>query len=281
MRKLLDFIIFKNLFIGICAGAQTLLTYKLLEIQVNKPLVLVIILCTWLFYRLCAMPLKNMIINWDPTSMIREMKYKNDYKLILILSVAILIFLAFLKWKIVVLLFLLAGICILYNYPLFRQNTNLRSLRDIDGLKAVIIVFIWVFSTICLPFLDYRGQIDNKLTLLVITLQVFFMSALVIAYDLRDIKIDGNKALKTIPVMLGERRTKIFCYILLACVLLLAYGQQETKTTKIFVPYLFSVACTAILIFKANQKRSNYFFLFWLDGMCLFQYAIFLAFSRI
>ena len=95
------------------------------------------------------------------------------------------------------------------------------ALRDIPGLKTVLVVGVWTYITCLLPVLLGKPVYSLE----TYTLPSLVILAISLLFDLRDIKID-NTSRKTIPQLIGERATKIVVIILLLSYLILIQLSQ-------------------------------------------------------
>jgi len=111
-------------------------------------------------------------------------------------------------------------------------------------LKNIAVSWLAASSFLAAGFLTDIITINMALMLLVI---ISFLAAMSreILKDIRDVQGDKSAGIKTIPISIGEKKTKIFAFVLLylACILLLApfyYG--------IFSVYYWIGAIPAVLI---------------------------------
>lgn len=82
-------------------------------------------------------------------------------------------------------------------------------------------------------------------------------------------EIDRKVGVKTIPVVYGVKATIVICFvslILFSAVVTLAPALQEERAG-----LLLSVVPTAVLLLFASEKRSDYYYSLWIDGMILLQ----------
>ncbi len=280
LKRFADYFIFNHFFIGCCAGAQTLLTYKVFNIPVNAKLVTIISLSTCLVYNACELPLKT--INLHKPGSIADFKLVfNRHKIVLftILGLLILFMTPMLKMNTVIVLFFMLLICLVYSLPLIDIQYKRKNLREIYILKVFIISIIWVLSTVYLPYIEFGKEIGILSLINLMFRQLFFIAVIALTFDLRDIQEDTKNNLFTIPVIIGQKNSKLLCLMLLSCSLLLALYQQAYTNQELIYPAFISAAATTLLVFFSNNKRNRYYYVFWLDGMCLFQYLITLGFN--
>ena len=102
-----------------------------------------------------------------------------------------------------------ALIAIGYSMPVFAR-ARWQRLRDVPFLKLVLIGTVVSFVTVTLPYLSAYDVQSLKSTkhLLLFAGRVFFILAITIPFDIRDMNYDGKFGLKTLPLTMGVKR----CY---------------------------------------------------------------------
>lgn len=205
----------------------------------------------------------------------------NRRKIVLftILGLLILFMTVMLKMNTVLILFVMLLICLVYSLPLIDIQHERKNLREIYILKVFIISIIWVVSTVYLPYIEFGKELGIVSLINLIFRQLFFIASIALTFDLRDIQEDAKNNLSTIPVILGQKNAKVVCLMLLGCSFLLAMYQQVTTNQELLYPAFISITVTMLLIYFSNNQRDRYYYVFWLDGMCLFQYFITLGFN--
>ena len=101
--------------------------------------------------------------------------------------------------------FLLLGLSgiigLLYSFKI--KNFAL-AIRDIPFLKIVLVVGVWTFVCCFFPWFNSPTKENFSPALL---LHVFYLFAIALAFDIRDIRIDSAKR-KTIPQVIGVKPAK-------------------------------------------------------------------------
>lgn len=99
---------------------------------------------------------------------------------------------------------LVAGI--VYSVPLFPARFGFRRLKEVPFMKSLIVAFSWTIPATLLP-ICHAGLPTNAATGIVggfFLLQTFTNT---VVCDLRDVKGDAVSGVRTIPTLLGSRRT--------------------------------------------------------------------------
>ena len=106
--------------------------------------------------------------------------------------------------------------------------------------------------------------------------RLFFVFAITIPFDIRDLKYD-HLQLKTIPTVFGEEKARYISYAALGVYELLVIVQfifWDIISVHELVALLCTSAVTAYLLVKSTSHPGEYYFAFWVEGasvlMCLF-----------
>jgi len=271
-------------FIAICAVAQGLVTYHLLEIKPDKHVLALLFCSTLALYNFSMLMSKPADTRRSPFRRVRwifsHYRLTISLTIIAVVSVSVLIF--FLKIPSIILLVFLGVISIAYNLPLFTLNERRFGLRNIPGLKLFLIAIVWSFSCVLLPIVEgsARHLVDIKIadTVLLVGKRFLFIAAITVPFDIRDLFQDKYFNLKTIPVMLGERKAYLFCQLLLVIyvVLLLMFTNDFNAD---FWALTLTVAVSGWLILKSEIKKDEFYYFGFLDGTMLLQYLIIVLFN--
>ena len=96
----------------------------------------------------------------------------------------------------------LSGIIgVLYS---FKIKSSSMAIRDIPFLKIGLVVGIWTF--VCCIFPWFNSPIKGNFSPAIL-IHIFYLFAIALAFDIRDIKIDSSKR-KTIPQVIGVKSAK-------------------------------------------------------------------------
>lgn len=278
VRQILDFLLFSNIFIALCAVAQGLVTYHLLEARPDKHVIGLLFFSTLALYNFSIFLSKPK----DPSaSPFRRVKWIfNHYRLMITITIiailSIIPLFLFLSTTAKILLVFLALVAVTYNLPVFTLNEKKFSLRNIPGIKLFLIALVWSLSAVLLPILELESRdvvISSRDTILLIAKRFLLVAAITVPFDIRDLFQDKHYDLKTIPVLLGEKRAYLFCQFLL-----LAYVAMLFLFTKNFGPNFLALTLTAALagwlIFKAGIKKNEYYYFLYIDGVLILQYLL-------
>jgi len=145
-------------------------------------------------------------------------------------------------------------------------------LRKIPFAKIFIISFVWVISTMLLLVLENTIVFSEYIAWHLIS-RFLFVFAITIPFDIRDIKYDSDK-LKTIPLILGEKKSKWLANLaILICVIITIVQQlQNNIILSNFLALILLYFLTLVLITKSDQKNNEMYFSFWIESLSIFSY---------
>jgi 4-hydroxybenzoate polyprenyltransferase len=286
LRQALDFLLYSNIFIALCAVSQGLVTYWLVEAKPDT-YVLGLLFCSTLalynFSILLSKPEKPEISRFQRVRWIFS-HYRLMITLTIISSIAIIPLSFFLNTSSNILLIGLGLISITYNLPIVSIDDKQFSLRNIPGVKLFIIAMVWAASCVLLPIFEIAGNNSSTITLnetiLLFLKRLFFIAAITVPFDIRDIFQDKSNQLKTIPVIFGEKNSLLICQVLLASYLLLLFNFTK-KIDGNFFALSLTILLSGWLIFKSKWKKNEYYYFLLLDGTMILQLIMLLIFSTI
>ena len=164
------------------------------------------------------------------------------------------------------------GLC----YPLlFKKFT-----KKIPAFKNIFVALIWSLSPVVLVLFKYSLDFNNVflLLLLFIFLRWFLNTSF---FDMKDILADKKDSLKTIPIILGEKKTLTFFHLLnlfsfLPLILAIYYKVLSSFSIGLCVFYLYSF----YYLLRSSYAKKNIPFLSYVmaDGeYLLWPLAIYIA----
>jgi len=160
-----------------------------------------------------------------------------------------------LKWFIIVVLGLLYNSFFLETY-----------IRKIPLLKVFYVGLVWGLVNCWLTL--------NEFNFPIFLISFFFITALVLPFDIRDMKSD---TIQTFPKLIGIQNTKYIAYFLvfIACILSVFYLKIQFS-----VAFFFTLVFTFILIYFSENSNRDSYFSFWVEScsglpiffLCLLNY---------
>lgn len=145
------------------------------------------------------------------------------------------------KWLIIVVLGLLYNSFFLDTY-----------IRKIPLLKVFYVGLVWALMNCWLTLPEFSIPI--------FTISFLFITALVLPFDIRDMKVD---TVKTFPTLIGVRHTKFLAYLLVFTSTVIAALSLNADSA---VSFYFTAIITFILIYFAENERKDLYFSFGVES---------------
>ncbi len=152
---------------------------------------------------------------------------------------------------------------------------NKKRLRDLNDLKIFLVALVWAWITVFLPAVAY-DLIPTKGILLSCIERFLFIFAITLPFDIRDMKVDEESAVRTLPAKWGIQRTKQIAILMMV----VAWGiniyswQQFYYSVPIMLALSVTYLFTIFLIIKINSDRSDYFYTGLMDGTMVMSGAL-------
>ena len=277
MKAIFNYFVFGSWWVSLCAAALGLLTWiELTDYWWHGPLFIFIFGSTLVVYNM------NMI---SGLSELREsgteserhhwcmengVLMKSTLAFGLLLSAVSVWFLNEVIWFLMLPLGLVA---LAYTIPIVRKEANKIRIREIGLWKIFLIASVWTGMTVILPAVHLYGfeQIFALNSLQLAIGRFLFILAITIPFDIRDLANDAHKGVRTIPSVLGWKRSVLFSQVLLVAFLLLIWFRLGANHP-FFIGYAISTIITMIFVAIASPKRSDFYCSFWLEGTMLLQF---------
>lgn len=195
--------------------------------------------------------------------------------MIAVLSIFPLVF--FLNTSSKILLISLAITSVAYSLPIFTIHDKHFGLRNIPGVKLFLIAAVWSLSCVLLPILELESSVEASVSMndsiLLIAKRFLFIAAITVPFDIRDLFQDKTNELKTIPVILGERKALLICQGLLVIYLVLLFLFTKSLDGN-FIGLTLTIILSGWLIFKSTWQKNEYYYFFFLDGTMIVQFLM-------
>lgn len=268
--KLVASFVYSNFILAIAAVCQGLLTFLYLGISADFSLLFYLFTSTFLAYHVQVFvfnkPDRNLITNHE--KLLWLIKHKRTIRL---LSLALIPFVAVLFLEFNTKVKFAIGIQFLlvlaYYFPLFHRE----GFRVIPGFKLFMISTAWTIGVVIIPLLHANLELLSNKSILFILERFMLITALTLAFDLRDFNTDAKHQLKTIPHLIGIPLAKKFAMALL----LIFFGISVLNLPTIWVISSGIVGIlSTVLLAKANPYRHAYFYAIGIDGMLILQFVL-------
>ncbi|ALI99205.1 UbiA prenyltransferase family protein [Rufibacter tibetensis] len=272
--QILNFILYSNIFISICAAALVWETYLLSGIPISLRLGGIVFFATLFVYNADSLlPYK---FNQEGASSSRSQWIQEHRLELTFISVASALCAVFLYWTAIfelnfwflLHLFVVAG---LYSVPVVPEGERYIPLRDIPFLKVFLIAYVWSAVTVQLPLMEVDRDLFSSGNFILFLRRLLFLFSLTLVFDIRDIYKDKLTSTVTFPTKWGVQNTKK-----LALFALLLYAVLLPAGTAPYMRIALGIAGVgaALVVWKVHEYRSQYYFLVLADGMMLVQFLL-------
>lgn len=282
-KSVIDGIIFSNTFIALAAAAQVGYTYQMLGLKPDLRIIALMFFATMAFYNFSILLSKPLNPAQSPYRRTRWI-FAHQRLIVSLSFIAIsgtIILGLLLPFRAQLLLLFLALLSAGYNLPLFKISKQKISLRNIPGIKLFLIALVWSLSTLALPLLISKQTemlLISPSGILFLIQRLLFIAAITIPFDIRDRYQDRIYGLKTLPILLGEKKAYVVCQLLLIASLLIGASIFPSQSAA-FATLLISTLLAGWLIFRSQSKKNEYYYFLYLDGVLILPFLIFPIFA--
>jgi 4-hydroxybenzoate polyprenyltransferase len=145
------------------------------------------------------------------------------------------------------------------------------SLRKFPLAKIFVLTYVWASVTVFLPGFDLENW--NSAKIVIVFLERFlFILALAIPFDIRDYMRDKKEMVKTIPGIIGVSNSKKLSIIILLVYMLVSITVHELDY--VAISRILSGALAIFLIHRINEKVSDSYYMFFIDGVMVFHFIV-------
>ncbi|MES2621130.1 MAG: UbiA family prenyltransferase [Bacteroidota bacterium] len=275
VRRVIEGIIYSNIFIGICAVALTLTNQVTVEgdFHFNKGLGFVFFSTVFTYCFLKFRKTGGAVENTTHHNWAEEHQQLSRNILVISLLATVFYF-AGLEGRVQFVVALLAAFTALYGFVNIPFTNPKRKLRDFGLLKTVFVAIVWSVTTVVVPLGDSFVETDVMIFLLL--RRFLFILALTIPFEIKDMVGDREHNLKTIPYLIGVSNTKLLAQgilLLLALIIImqhLFFGLSIGYMLALDISLLLTIFC----IQPVDEETSDWWFYVVLDGMMVLQFVL-------
>jgi 4-hydroxybenzoate polyprenyltransferase len=280
--KSINFLINSNIYISLAAVFLTIETQILLGMKPQlHPYLFIIFFATLFVYnlnRFITIITNKKALHSYKHSWVKENLH--GFYLLVFISAAAFICVAFLaKRKVLITLAPIALLTLFYSTPIFKNKKNIFKLREIPYVKIFLISFVWSAATIFLPIIQSDQVYKYSHIMAILVERFFFVFAITIPFDIRDIEVDKQSGLKTIATWLGANTSYFISYASLFIFFAISLFHYKIYDSW-FIFWAFSVSAFTTFLFLRVKKIRDlpYYHYGILDGTMLLQSLLVLLF---
>ena len=182
-----------------------------------------------------------------------------------------------LAFKIQLVLLAPGVISLAYVFPVLKGR---KRIRDLHFIKIFLIAIVWAWITVFIPALLLEVHYQGFIYLMFLE-RVLFIFAITLPFDIRDLLLDEEQAVKTLPSILGITATRRLAAIVLSILVLLVSTNLYLGNYSIeqSIGIFISVIIAYALIYFANPAKPDYYFTAYLDGTMVLQFGLVFLFT--
>lgn len=280
IKKLVDLVLYGNFWIATCALAMSWQSQCIfnqpLRLDIFSGLVFFATLFLYAAHRIVGISKSHEYFQLERYSVITTFKSHIQFYAVLGFVGSVVCFLY--VNQAVQLALLIPGIISLgYVLPLLG---NKKRLRDLNHIKIFLVAIVWAWVSVLLPALQYEQVIGSTIFIMTIE-RALFIFAITLPFDIRDLNVDQDSKVKTLPAQLGLVKTQYLgIFSLFICFLLTTLlWQQQFYSSTTLVVLIVSYFTTGLLVFASTPQRHDYFYTGLMDGTMIFQFLLVYFFS--
>ena len=139
-----------------------------------------------------------------------------------------------------------------------------------------MITSVWTLATAFLPAMHAQVLLADYNLWLVLAERMLFIFLIALCFDARDVAFDSREGLRTIPILYGPVVTQhlykgISAALVMVAVIHYFILSHDYGTG---IAMILSAAITYLVISRTNTKQSDYFYIFFVDGMMILQFLL-------
>lgn len=276
LKRLYYFLVHTNVLIALAAVAQCALTYYILNLPVNDPILVIEGATTLLLYNLSL----YLSLPKDPSkSPFQRTRWigKNMWFFWLLSAIATVITIwALFQVHLMTLFFLgfIGVISLAYAVPLLKVKGKWVGMRQVPGLKVFYIALVWSLSSVGLPVVELYANganIDWYQANYLGLVKIVFLVLCTLPFDIRDYEQDSLYNLKTVPILLGKQRAINLSYGIGVFHLILILLSPNTWAVRIAL-LITTVLILIMFRFIIFSKEKHYHHVYLLDLALVLQW---------
>ena len=256
IQTLLDFYIKSSIHVALSVYALVRMTHFMFEIPYDVPMSFFAFFGTIVGYN---------FVKYDALARAKKRMMRKELKIIAVFSFFSFLAVGFYFFKLELITQLVAVavlmLTLLYTLPFFPNRKNARNWA---GVKIYIVALCWVGVTLLLPLVN--AHLDLGIDFLIKCIQRFILVFnLILVFEIIDLAND-DPHLKTVPQQIGVKKTKVLGLLLLLPFYFLELLKNNFIEKQLLVNLILVVLLALFLAF-ANEKRSKYYSVFWVESI--------------
>ncbi|WP_281227962.1 hypothetical protein [Flavobacterium aquiphilum] len=256
LKNILRFYINSSIHVALSCFALVQITFHVFHIPYNEAMALFVFFGTIVGYN---------FVKYDALVRVKKKIVRKQLKIIAVLSFISFLLVGYyffhLKQITQIVSVGILAITALYTLPFF---PNRRNARNWAGVKIYIVSLCWVGATLVLPLIN--AEIPFTSDFFIKCIQRFILVfVLILVFEIIDLAND-DPHLKTVPQMIGVKKTKLLGFLLLIPfwfleIFISTFNYHDAVINLVMVIMLM------LFIYFANTNRSKYYTSFWVEAV--------------
>jgi 1,4-dihydroxy-2-naphthoate octaprenyltransferase len=147
-------------------------------------------------------------------------------------------------------------------HPLFSQ------LKKVAIGKTIYLAFAWMHVTVLLPILMEATEFEWKHFVFIVN-RFFFIYAICILFDFRDVDQDRKAGIKSLITYLNKKQVNVLFWGSLVIVALTSFAMLNHFSMPVVLILLLPAIILSLLYYHARRDFSDYLYYFVLDGLMM------------
>jgi 4-hydroxybenzoate polyprenyltransferase len=256
LNSIIRFLVLSNIYVSLCVAALALSTQFVLS-SFNLDVVFFLFFATFISYNF------HKIVSLKRNPDRAQAWFFNNKKFIYFLLlcsliISIIFFLGF-NYETQFLIIIISFISLMYPF----------GLRSVPYIKVFVIALVWCVSTEFITIFENKLVIETELLMSIFS-RFFFIVAITIPFDIRDVEVDFTE-LKTLPIVFGIKKSKqialvtLYIYVLIEVLRHLVF----TPNSQFLVASFLCCIYTRYLIKGSDNKKLGFYYVFWVESSSL------------
>lgn len=271
-------LVFTNVLIACAAAAQVALSYAIFQIPVNYNIVILEFCATLLLYNLSIWLSKPKDFKQSPYERTRWIF--GNVSVFWALNCVALLFLVYIlpliHFHTLLYLGFIGIVSLAYALPIIKVKGEWKSFRHLPFMKVFHIALIWSLSTVGLVYVESSNnlyQVEWQSLLYLLGCKFLFILLVTLPFDIRDMKQDSYYHLKTLPLVLGRKKSELLCYLLTVVHIILILFMPTTVGLKVG---LMACDMLVLMLFRTIifKQKDSFLNVYLLDLILVVQYVI-------
>lgn len=273
VKRAIDFILYSNIFIGLCAVALAFTNQLTVEGNLHVSRAYGFVFFSTVFtYSLLKFrhtgetTTQTTHLNW---ALQQPQTAKNIQLIALIAAIAFFFMLPKVTMVIVAFMGALTALYALVDIPFVKPA---RKLRNYGLLKTPLVALVWSVTTVVVPL--SASFVETDMMVFLLLRRFIFILALTIVFEVKDLVHDREYSLQTLPMRLGTSNTKLlaqgllFGLMAINTVQYLFFDIALANMLAVNLSLLVSVFCIQVV----TEESKDYWYYVVLDGMMILQF---------